>query len=151
MLIAVITSFITTIGFSIMFNLPRKLLIHTGITGSLGFFAYKIIANVTKDYILASLLGAVVVGVIGQIFAANTKHPSTLFTVPGIIPLVPGYQLYNTMYYLVQKDTTTAAGHGIDAVFLSVSIACGIAVSTTVMLRFKPELNRFFRKRESNK
>ncbi len=104
-LIKAVIAFISALGFSIMFNLPRKLLFHAGVTGSLAFVTYTIVMNYSGDYIIASLLGSVVVGVMGQIFASITKHPSTLFTVPGIIPLVPGYALYNAMFYLVNENS----------------------------------------------
>ncbi len=142
MIIKSIISFISAVGFSIMFNLPRKLLFHAGITGALGFVTYSYVISFGEDYIIAALLGSFVVGVIGQFFAVITKHPSTLFTIPGIIPLVPGYDLYNSMFYLVAKDTTDAVNYGIRAIFISIAIACGIAISTTIMLRLKPILTR---------
>lgn len=144
-LIKAVIAFISALGFSIMFNLPRKLLFHAGVTGSLAFVTYTIVMNYSGDYIIASLLGSVVVGVMGQIFASITKHPSTLFTVPGIIPLVPGYALYNAMFYLVNENSSEAGAYGIKAVFISIAIACGIAISTTLMLRLKPSLNKLFK------
>ncbi len=144
-----IIAFISTIGFSIMFNQPRKLLINSGITGAIGFITYKFIYKISGDYIIACLLGSICVGVIGQVFAAFTKHPSTLFTIPGIIPLVPGYQLYNTMLNLVQENMQKAVLYGTQAVFSSISIACGIALSTTIMLRLKPLLYKTFRNKKS--
>ncbi len=138
MLLKAIATFISSVGFSIMFNLPKKLLVHAGITGALGFLTYSYFMDVDGDYIIASLFGSLVVGVIGQIFANVTKHPSTLFTIPGIIPLVPGYDLYNAMFYLVEKNTEEAMTYGIKAIFISLAIACGIAISSTVMTRLKP-------------
>ncbi len=144
MIIKAIISFISTVGFSIMFNLPRKLLFHAGITGALGFIAYSYVIGFSEEYILAALLGSFVVGIIGQVFAIITKHPSTLFAIPGIIPLVPGYDLYNSMFFLVSKDMAAASNYGIKAIMISIAIACGVAVSTTIMLRLKPGINRVF-------
>ncbi len=145
MLLKSFLAFISTIGFSIMFNLPKKLLAYAGMTGGLGFLTYLYVINIENDYIIAALLGSFVVGIFGQLFAIFLKHPSTLFTIPGIIPLVPGYDLYNAMFYLVEKNTAEAASYGIKAILISISIACGIAISSTLMIRLKPLLSKMFK------
>lgn len=138
-------AFIASIGFSIMFNLPRRLLLYTGFTGAIGFLTYKIASMYRDDFIVPALCGSVIVGVVGQLFASICKHPSTLFTIPGIIPLVPGYPLYKSMLYLVQKDYDTAGINAIESMLVAISIACGIAISSSFMLKFKPKFEKILK------
>ena len=51
--------------------------------------------------------------------------------IPGILPLVPGLGLYNTMYSLVQKDYALAVSTGTDTLFKSGGIAIGILIITS--------------------
>ncbi len=142
-----IAAFFASMGFAIMFNLPKKLIVYSGFAGALGFFAYQFFnARLGGDYILPYLLGSVVIGIFGEIFASITKNPSTVFTIPGIIPIVPGYSIYYTMFYLVQNDTALSIKFGTEAILISVSIACGIAISSTFMRRVRPHLDKLIRR-----
>ena len=131
-------SFACVVGFSIIFNLPRKLLLPAGISGMVGWLIYVIIQPMTDSFLLPSLVGSIVVGIMGESFAYVKKHPATLFTIPGIIPFVPGYGIYYTMLYVVNGDINQAINTGAQSLFIAISIACGIILATTFMRRLKP-------------
>ena len=54
-----------------------------------------------------------------------------MFVIPGILPLIPGIGLYNTMLSLIQKNYSLAMSKGTDALFLSAAIALGVLVVTS--------------------
>lgn len=137
---------ISAVGFSVMLNIPRKLIIFPAIVGSISFFTYLLIENNGRDFIIATVAGSFVVGVLGEIFASFNKQPSTLFTIPGILPLVPGYAIYYAMLYLVQNNLSSASEKATAALFTAIAIACGIALSATIMRKLRPVLDRFFKK-----
>lgn len=131
------------IGFSIIFNLPRKLLPYAGITGMIGWMVYVSLQSLTDNFILPAVVGSITVGLMGEIFAALKKHPSTMFTIPGIIPFVPGYGIYYTMLYIVQKDFDQAMTTGAQSLFVAISIACGIVLATSFMRMIRPSLDKW--------
>jgi len=139
-----IYSFFCVMGFSIMFNLPRKLILSAGISGMIGWFVYLVVQTMTTSFILPSLIGSIVVGIMGEGFAYIKKHPATMFTIPGIIPFVPGYGIYYTMLYIVEEDFNMALTTGAQSLFIAIAIACGIVIATSLMRLLKPAIIRYF-------
>ena len=48
------------------------------------------------------------VALVAHIFAKRFRTPMIIFSVAGIIPLVPGGMAYNAMRHIVEKDYLTA-------------------------------------------
>ena len=113
LLINFIFSFAVTAGFSIFFNAPKKSLIPCGIVGGIGWCAYILMSKSSYfSNVFSMVVASAVISLLSEILARKLKYPSINFIIPGILPLVPGLGLYNTMYSLVQKDYALAASTG---------------------------------------
>jgi uncharacterized membrane protein YjjB (DUF3815 family) len=132
-----IISFLSTIGFSILFSSPKETLFHTGIAGASGWILYFITTNLFNSNIVGSFFGALTVGILGEIFARLNKKPATLYITPGIIPLVPGAGMYYTMLALIENDFTTATSNGVETFFISAAISIGIIISSVLSKSIK--------------
>lgn len=130
-------SFFSTVGFSVFFNAPRSSVPYAGFTGGFGWIAYYILKSAGYIAPLASLAGAIVVGMLGELFARIDKKPVTAFIVPGIIPLVPGYGLYLTMISLLNNDYTAAIQIGNETILIGGAIAMGIIIVSSMAKIFK--------------
>ncbi len=128
-----IYSFFCVVGFSIIFNLPRKLIPYASLSGALGWVVYYIIQNHSSSFIAPALVGSIIVGLVGEALAHIKHHPATLFTIPGIIPFVPGYGIYYTMLYIVETDFDNALSSGAESLFIAISIACGMMIATSIV------------------
>lgn len=84
-----VTSFISAAAFGIIFNAPKQSLFKCGIVGMLGWMIYIVLFTVEIDTVIATLAASFVVAVVSQIFAKMYKTPVIIFSVAGIIPLVP--------------------------------------------------------------
>ena len=133
-----ILSFISTIGFAILFSSPKETLGYAGITGSAGWVLYSITANIFKSSIAGSFFGALAVGILGEILARLSKKPATLYITSGIIPLVPGAGMYYTMLALIEKDFFIAANKGVETFFIAAAISVGIIIASA----FSRSINR---------
>jgi len=140
-----IFSFLSVVGFSILFNLPRKLIIPASISGMIGWIIYLSVQDPTTNFIVPAFLGSIAVGIVGEVFAVVLKHPATIFTIPGIIPFVPGYGIYYTMFHLVEKDFDKAMTAGTESLFIAISIACGIVMAATFVRLIRPGIEKVFR------
>ena len=125
-------STLATIGFSIYFNVPKSALIPSGLTGGIGWSLYYILINSTNNDILSNFLAAIVVAWMSEFLARKLKHPAILFVIPGIIPLVPGLGMYNTMLYLVQSNYELAIAKGANVLFVGGAISLGVLVVTSL-------------------
>lgn len=125
-------STIATIGFSVFLNAPKSALIPAGLTGGIGWSVYYCLINATNNDILANFLAATLVALISEILARKLKYPAILFVIPGIIPLVPGLGMYNTMLYLVQSNYQLAISKGANVLFIGGAISLGVLVVTSL-------------------
>ena len=99
-ILAIVESFLATLAYAILFNVPKQYYTACGITGMAGWLLYLAMCQVTT-VVLASFVGTLAVVLISRILTVRKKCPITIFLVSGIIPLVPGAGIYYTAYYLV--------------------------------------------------
>lgn len=126
-----IFALISTVGFSVLFNVPKKSIFYAGLTGGIGWTLYMYIKGLTLSSTLAIFIASTFVGILGEVFARIDKKPVTTFVIPGIVPLVPGYTIYLSMINLINQDFNTAAQYGTEAVFTSGAISVGIILVTS--------------------
>lgn len=126
------TSFIAAAAFGIIFNAPRQSLFKCGIVGMLGWIIYMIMYLNDMDAVLATLLASFVVAVISQVFAKMYKTPVIIFSVAGIIPLVPGGLAYDAMRNFVQNDYNAAINLAAKSFMISGAIAIGLIFSEVI-------------------
>lgn len=137
-----LTSFVSTAAFGILFNVPRKTLIKCGVVGMIGWTVYVLLTYHGADSVLATLLASFSIAVISQLFAKWYKSPVIIFSVAGMIPLVPGGMSYDAMRHFVENDYNTAVVIAAKATMISGAIAIGLVFSEAVnqMIR-KTKLN----------
>ena len=124
-ILAIVESFLATLAYAVLFNVPKQYYTTCGITGLSGWIVYLAMCQVTT-VALASFVGTLAVVLISRILTVRKKCPITIFLVSGIIPLVPGAGIYYTAYYLVTGQMSLAAVKGLEAVKIAFAIVLGI-------------------------
>jgi len=125
-------AFAATVAFAILFNAPARELAFCGLTGATGWFFYRLcLIFYPGEFVPASLAGAVAIAVCGRYLCYIRKTPVTVYLVAGIIPIVPGYGIYNTMYeMIITGDKMSSLNFGV----LTLKIAGVIAVGLITVL-----------------
>ncbi|MGE7875799.1 threonine/serine exporter family protein [Peribacillus muralis] len=141
MLAQLITSFIASAAFGVIFNVPKSSLFQCGCVGMIGWILYYFLVENEIDSIIATLASAFVVAVISQYFAKRFKTPITIFNVSGIIPLVPGGLSYNAMKHFVVNDFYVAVQMAAKVFMLAGAIAMGL-IFAEVMNQLVIKYNR---------
>ena len=103
-IIQVLASFVGSFGFAVLYNLRGKKLCMAGISGMVSWIAYLIVWNEMPSTFVANLAAAAVATIYAETMARILKTPVTVFLITGIIPLVPGGNLYYTMNYVLAKQ-----------------------------------------------
>lgn len=132
-IIQIIVSFIATSCFGVVFNAPTKAIPICGLVGSVGWFVYYVLFQSGVDEVQASFLGAFVVAIVAHLFARKFRMPMIVFSISGILPLVPGGIAYNTMRNVVERDYTTALQNGMRAFMISGAIAMGLVFAEVII------------------
>lgn len=131
-LVHIIISFISTVGFGIIFNVPRKELIRCGMVGSVSWMIYYTLYIHQISVVIATGVASFAVAIISQIFAIKYRQPVIIFIAGGIIPLVPGGVAYNAMRSFVENDYLLAISYTTNTAMLAGTIALGIVFAEVV-------------------
>ncbi|WP_078411680.1 threonine/serine exporter family protein [Priestia abyssalis] len=127
-----LTSFISTAAFGILFNAPRESLLKCGFAGMVGWGIYMLLVTYHVDVVVATLIASVFVAVISQFFSKLYRTPIIVFNVGGIIPLVPGGLAYDAMRNVVENDYNAAIQLAAKAFMISGAIAMGLVFSEVI-------------------
>lgn len=125
-------AYIATIGFAVLFQVPKKTLLRSGFAGALGWSVFNIINQEFNSVVVATFLAAMVLAMVGERFARTEKQPFTVFIIPGIVPLVPGVALYNTMIAILEENYALAAEVGSEAILIALAISGGLTIVLSV-------------------
>lgn len=119
-------------GFAFMFNVPLKLIPRAGLCGSVGWIVYLLTLSMTESVTISTFTGTLMISLLGDYFATLDRKPLTVFIVPGILPFVPGFGIYNTMYAVVEQDYPMAVHHGTTTLFAGLAIALALTIMLSV-------------------
>jgi uncharacterized membrane protein YjjB (DUF3815 family) len=137
MIIQVISAFIATAAFSVLFYLPRKYILLAGATGGIGWLIYLLMMNYLNQKSYATLCATLVVALLSHILARVNKTPVTMFLIPGIIPLVPGAGMYYIVHSIFYNNIDDAVHYFFETFLLAGAIALGIFIVDTVFRAIK--------------
>lgn len=134
----IIFTSIAALGFAVFFGMREKrLLMATGCCAMFGYLVYELMALVFDGVSYPTIFAALTVGVMAEFFSRSLKVPATIMILPGIVPLVPGTNLYRMMQHFVQEDFWNALREGANTLFISGSIALGITASSLFSLSLR--------------
>lgn len=120
-------SFFATVAFGKLFNCPRSCLYKAGLVGMVGFGVYIILlSGFGLSSMLSNFAGTVALSICSEIFARWYKQPVPIFSIPGVIPLVPGLPLYRAMNYTMLDSYSMGMHTFVSAALDAMAIAMGI-------------------------
>ena len=129
MIIQVIAAAVGTIAFALLFGVPRKYYMTCGVIGGTGWFLYLFMTKrMGMTAVEATFIATVIVVLMSRFSAVKERCPATIFSVPGIFPLIPGGGIYWTAHYIVLNQYNMAMESGIEAVKAAFALVIGIIV-----------------------
>ncbi|WAM32618.1 threonine/serine exporter family protein [Caldicellulosiruptor naganoensis] len=131
------SAFFVSFSFAILTNSPKKTLFYCGIIGMFGWLVNIIFLRLSFSPIIGVFFAALTVSKLSEIFARLLKNPVPIFLIPGIIPLVPGAGMYNTMIALIKSHFDSAIKTGIQTLLVAGSIAIALMLVTSFNWIFK--------------
>lgn len=139
---------VAAVGFAILFNVPRRLLLGCVLTGAVGHSIRLVLTTSGSSIEFATFIGAAAVGFLSIYLARYFRVPASLFAVTGAIPMVPGVFAYQTIIGLLNATSATngesvdllavANVNGVKTALILAAIALGTAAPTLLFQRSKP-------------
>jgi len=129
-------SFLSSISFAIICNVPKKSIPMGGIVGMLGWMGYILLSTNGYGIFQASVVCSLLLAFAGQIAARIFKMPLTVFYVPGLVPIVPGISAFQAFRHLTMNDYDAAIMGFLNVGYCAIGIACGIVISDILFNTF---------------
>lgn len=131
-----ICALFAVLGFCILFHSPPSTMLYASLIGAAGQMVMKYLISLDYDSTVACFIGACVLAVLAEFGSRAGKDATTIFIIPGIIPLVPGARLYDSMMELLNGDMASAASQATSAIVTSLSIAAALVVVSSLTRLF---------------
>ncbi len=128
------------LGFAVLFNVPQRTLFVIWLMGSAGGLTKLFLMYFGADIVISTFTGATLIGIL-SVSAAHNKHaPPLVFSIPSVIPMVPGAFAYKMMLGLIKLSGTAVtnaaysqtlgetASNGLKTLFILMALAVGVAI-----------------------
>ena len=130
---------IAAIGFAILFNVPRRTLFPIWSLGAIGGLIKFTAMNYHVGIVFASFMGTVAIAIIAIQMAHMRNSPPLVFSIPSVIPMVPGafaYKFMLGMIALTSMENTDAyvqtlietVNNGAKMMFVLIALGTGVAI-----------------------
>lgn len=124
-----VIGFVATIGFAVWFALPRETILRASVVGMGGFIVKGVLVKLGHSLMIASFFAALFIGVFGYYRARTFRYPRVIFTVPGIIPLVPGIPAYQALLLFSQGSVSAGIESALQGFLVIAALAAGLTAA----------------------
>jgi uncharacterized membrane protein YjjB (DUF3815 family) len=131
----VMFSFISSVSFGMLCNVPKRSIAAGGMIGMIGWMGYMGMSAYGCGVFAASLVCSLLLAFAGQLAAGKYKMPVTVFFVPGLAPVVPGITFYEGFRSLILGEYAASGVVFLHVAYGAVGLACGIVVAD-ILYRF---------------
>ncbi len=149
---------IAAIGFAILFNVPRRTLFPIWCIGAMGGLIKFTAMNYNVGIVFASFIGAVAVGVISIQMAHMRNSPPLIFSIPSVIPMIPGVFAYKFMLGMIALTTIEnndtyiqtlieTVNNGAKAMFVLIALGTGVAIPMLLSRKESVKKSKFNKKK----
>lgn len=149
-IIQILSGFVGTIGFAILFNVRGKRLLLASLGGLLSWLLFVLLNMYILSEPICYFIVAFLISTYAEIMARVLKTPTTSFITPSLIPLIPGSSLYYTMANAFQGNIETFLQKAVYTLQLASALALGIVVSATLTKIVYKIINNAQQKKNGN-
>lgn len=132
-IIQILSGFIGSIGFAILFNIRGKRLLAASIGGLLCWLLYVLLNRSIENAVITYFVVSGMITVYAEIMARVLKSPTTTFIITSLVPMIPGGSLYNTMVSVFKNNEGDFIQRAVHTLELAAALALGVVAVTTFM------------------
>ena len=134
LLVEFIVSVLSSIGFGVITNIPKRALLPAGITGGVSWCAYWLISLQDHSLVLPNFTATVVIGLLGNYFAIRHRVPVNTIYIPSLVSLVPGGIAYLGARSFTMGKAASAAQQIYNVILIAMALAVGFVVAEVIFL-----------------
>ena len=132
MLIEAFFASVASVGFAMVFNVPKHTLVYCAIGGAITFIARSLFLHLGIGIEISTFLASTFIGIVALYWSRKYLIPRPVYTVASIIPMIPGTYAFTAMISLVDMNT-----HGVTEQLIGLFVFNGLkAVSILGAISF---------------
>lgn len=128
-------------GFGVMFDVPRRALFAAAAVGAVAYLVYRLVLLSSSSVGVAAFLAGATISLLAEVLSRPFRLPTSIFSIPGFLPLVPRGAAFRTLLFFVVDDYADATVSLVRTAITVVALVAGIGtVSALARLGRKPAL-----------
>ena len=143
MLIEAFFASVASVGFAMVFNVPKHTLVYCAVGGAITFIARSSLLHLGIGIEISTFLASTFIGIVALYWSRKYLIPRPVYTVASIIPMIPGTYAFTAMISLVDMNTHGVTEqliglfvfNGLKAVSILGAISFGLALPSLYFMR----------------
>ncbi len=127
-LLQIISAFVGTLAFGILFNIRGKKLWLAAVGGMLSWTLFLLLGQVTDSEIFRFFIVSVIISAYAESLARLLKTPAVTFSIVSLVPLIPGSGLYYSMAYALAGNGANFTEKAVHTLGLATALSLGIVL-----------------------
>jgi len=134
---ATLWGFIAALGFAVLFDVPRHTLVWGGLAGAVGLAMRNglLLLFPSAPHEAAMFFAGFVIALVSEAIAYVLRLPTSIFAIPGFIPLVPGVLAFRTVLGFAEQDYTAGTGTLVQVTLRLAALAAGLGTAQALTRR----------------
>ncbi|MEI8309073.1 MAG: threonine/serine exporter family protein [Chloroflexales bacterium] len=124
--LALLSAYLAAGGFAVLFDVPRRYILISALAGAVAYITRQIVLAQGVPPEGAALVAGLTIGICAEALARMFDAPTSLFSIPGYIPLVPGVLAFRTILNFVKEDYTAGTADFVRAALITIGLAAGL-------------------------
>lgn len=137
---------VPAVGFAMVFNVPKKMLVYCAIGGALAHSLRFVLMDLGVQIEWATLIASSSMGFLGLYWSRKHLIPRPVFTVASVIPMIPGSFAFTTVIGLVELNSAgysieimqIVTENGLKTLFILGALSFGLALPSILIYRGRP-------------
>ncbi|ABM03118.1 conserved hypothetical protein [Psychromonas ingrahamii 37] len=139
-------AWIPAVGFAMVFNVPKKMLIYCAVGGAFAHSFRFLLMHFGMPIEWATLATSSSMGFLGLYWSRKHFIPRPVFTVASVIPMIPGSFAFTTVIGIVQLNSggysleliQIVVENGLRTLFILAALSFGLALPSIMIYRGRP-------------
>ncbi|WNG48809.1 threonine/serine exporter family protein [Archangium minus] len=137
LVLAILFALAATVGFAVLFDVPRRALLPCALVGAVGYAVRggSVLLAPALPPEGAMFLAGFAIVLLSEPISYALRMPTSIFVIPGFIPLVPGVLAFRTVLELAAQDYTAGTATLVQTALRVGALAAGIGTSQALTRR----------------
>lgn len=152
---------VAAVGFAVLFNVPKRSLPAIFIIAAMGGISKLLLMNTGVSIIVGTLGGATLIGFLSIPLAHRIHVPPPIFSIPAVIPMVPGILAYRMMIGLLklagdldpvtyERISAETLSNGLKVMLILMGLAGGVGIPMLITRKESAKNIRFLSRRNES-